>query len=261
MPLVQEHIKELEDMKKYPKELFYDGNLELLNSKKVSIVGSRRPSKYSKTQISNLASKLSSIGVTIVSGGAMGIDAVAHNGAGVSNTISILPCGIDVRYPAVNKNLLNDIAKNGLLLSQFGMGEKAHSYSFVVRNEVVVALGDVLIVGEADEGSGTMRSIEFALKMKKEIYVLSHRIGESIATNKLVQECKAKVITDIDAFVYSLYPDAEPVQEKKADEFLEFCKTNPSYEEAVSKFPSRVFEAELAGEILVKDGSVLLNNL
>ncbi|MCW9026870.1 MAG: DNA-protecting protein DprA, partial [Thiovulaceae bacterium] len=203
MQLFKGHLKELTDMKKYPEELFYDGNLELLNSNKISIVGSRRPSQYSKTQIHSLASKLSSIGVCVVSGGAMGIDALAHNGAGVQNTISVLPCGIDVRYPQINKNLLNDIAKNGLLLSQFGMGEKARKYSFVLRNEIVVALGDVLIVGEADEGSGTMRSVEFALDMKKDIYVLSHRIGESKATNKLVQDAKAKIITDIDEFVYS----------------------------------------------------------
>jgi DNA processing protein len=256
MPLLEIHIKELEDMKKYPKELFYDGNLELLKKPKISIVGSRRPLKYSKTQISNLASKLSNAGAVIVSGGAMGIDAVAHKGAGVSNTISVLPCGIDLRYPNVNKNLLNDIADNGLLLSQFAMGDKSRPYSFVLRNEVVVALGDVLIVGEADEGSGTMRSIEFALEMGKDIYVLSHRVGESRATNKLVQEGKAKIITDLDEFVYSLYPNAKMVSEKSSDEFIDFCKTTPSYEDAVAKYPTRVFEAELSGEIAIKDGVV-----
>lgn len=258
MDVIKRKVKELEDMKKYPNELFYDGDLELLNRPKVSIVGSRRPSKYSKTQINNLSSKLSNLGVCVVSGGAMGIDAVAHQGAGSQNTISVLPCGIDVRYPAVNKNLLNSIAKEGLLISQFGLGEKARPYSFVLRNEVVVALGDVLIVGEADEDSGTIRSVEFALEMGKDIYVLSHRIGESKGTNKLVQQGKAKVITDIDAFVYSLYPDARPSLEKKGDEFTEFCKTNPSYEDAVSKFPSRIFEAELSGEIVIKDGFVRL---
>lgn len=256
MNFVQEHIKEFEFMKKYPKELFYDGNLELLKSNKVSVVGSRRPSKYSKTQIANICSKLSSIGVAVVSGGAMGIDAVAHKSAGVSNTISVLPCGIDVRYPSVNKNLLNDIAKEGLLLSQFGSKETARPYSFVVRNEVVVALGDVLIVGEAEEDSGTMRSVEFALDMGKDIYVLSHRIGESKGTNKLVQEGKAKVITDVDVFVESLYPDAKHVVKEEDDEFITYCKTNPNYEDAVTKFPSRVFEAELAGEIVIKDGFV-----
>ncbi|WP_241856085.1 DNA-processing protein DprA [Sulfurimonas lithotrophica] len=259
MQLVKGVVKELQSMKKYPKELFYDGDLELLKKTKVSIVGSRRPSKYSKTQINSLASKLSDIGVCVVSGGAMGIDAVSHQGAGAQNTISVLPCGIDVRYPSVNKNLLDSIAKEGLLLSQFVLGEKARPYSFVLRNEIVVALGDVLIVGEADEGSGTMRSVEFALEMGKDIYVLSHRIGESKATNKLVQEGKAKAITDIDEFVYSLYPDAQNSAHSNTDEFLEYCASNPNYEEAVAKFPTRIFESELSGEILIKDGRILLN--
>jgi len=256
MPVLKLHIKNLEDMNKYPKELFYDGNLELLEKPKLSIVGSRRPSKYSRTQISSLSSKLSAVDVCVVSGGAMGIDAVAHNGAGVNNTIAVLPCGIDLRYPAVNKNLLNQIENDGLLLSQFSIGEKARPYSFVLRNEIVVALGDALVVGEADEGSGTMRSVEFALKMKKDIYVLSHRIGESKATNKLVQEGKAKVITDLDEFVHSLYPKTKNISEKSSDEFLEFCKTSPSYEDAVAKYPSRVFEAELSGDINIENGIV-----
>lgn len=256
MPLLDLHIRELEGMKKYPKQLFYDGNLELLNKQKISIVGSRKPSKYSKNQISSLASKLSKTDICIVSGGAMGIDAVAHSGAGSNNTISVLPCGIDIRYPSVNKNLLNEIAQNGLLLSQFDIGEKSRPYSFVLRNEVVVALGDVLVVGEADEDSGTMRSVEFALEMGKDIYVLSHRIGESKGTNKLVSEGKAKIITDIDEFISVLYPDSAKNIENSGDEFIEYCKNNPTYEDAVAKFPTRVFEAELSGEIQIQDGIV-----
>ncbi len=256
MKMLKQRIKELEDMKKYPQQLFYTGNLELLNKPKISIVGSRRPSKYSKIQIIDLSSKLSKSGVCVVSGGAMGIDALAHHGAGVDNTISVLPCGIDVRYPAVNKNLLDSISKEGLLLSQFAIGEKARKYSFVLRNELVVALGDVLIVGEADEGSGTMRSVEFALEMGKDIYVLAHRIGDSKATNKLLRDGKAKAITDIDEFIYSLYPDTNSLHVEHKDEFLEYCSSNPSYEDAVAKFPTRVFEAELSGEVIIKEGKV-----
>lgn len=250
-------IDELKDMKKYPKELFYDGNLELLNKEKISIVGSRKPSKYSRSQIQNLSSKLAKIGVCVVSGGAMGIDAVAHQGAGSSNTISVLPCGIDVRYPAVNKNLLNEIQKNGLLLSQFQMGASSRPYTFVLRNELVVALGKVLVVGEADIDSGTMRSVEFALKMGKEIYVLAQRIGESEGTNRLLLEGKAKAIYDIDEFINSIFPNTIGSLNKNSDEFLEFCKTNPSYDEVLSKFPDRIFEAELSGDIKVINGRVL----
>ncbi|MCF6331120.1 MAG: DNA-protecting protein DprA [Sulfurimonas sp.] len=258
MALLDQHIKEFQDMKTYPKELFYDGNLSLLNKEKISIVGSRKPTKYSRLQTQNLSSKLSKIDVCVVSGGAMGIDAIAHKGAGSSNTISILPCGIDVRYPAVNKNLLDDIQKNGLLLSQFKNGASSRAYTFVLRNELVVALGKVLVVGEADIDSGTMRSVEFALKMRKDIYVLAQRIGESNGTNKLLSEGKAKAIYDIDEFVGSLFPHAKVNPDAVSDEFMEFCKTNPTYDEVLAKFPTRVFEAELNGEIELVNGKVLV---
>ncbi|MCW8954952.1 MAG: DNA-protecting protein DprA [Sulfurimonas sp.] len=257
MNIVQEKITELSTMKNYPNELFYDGNLELLKRVKISIVGSRKPSKYSRLMIQKLSSSLSKAGVCIVSGGAMGIDAVAHSGAGASNTIAVLPCGVNVRYPLVNKNLLNDIQKSGLLLSQFDADFKATSWSFVVRNELVVALGDVLVVGEAELNSGTMRSVEFALKMQKEIFVLPQRLGESEATNRLVKENKAKVIYDIDEFVSRFTTCNNELHVE--DEFSNYCSTNPTYDEALKKFPDKIFEAELSGEIIIQNGRILSN--
>ena len=256
MNRIKEHISELDSMKKYPQELFFAGNTELLKRKKISIIGSRKPTKYSQLMARNLASCASKAGVCIVSGGAMGIDAIAHLGAGSANTISVLPCGIDIKYPAVNKNLLSDIEKNGLLLSQFKVGFKATPYSFVLRNEIVVALGDVLVVAEAELGSGSMRSIEYALKMNKEIFVFPQRIGESEATNELVKTNKAKVIYNIDEFVASLVGEENTSKIIKNDDFLEFCKTNPTYDEALKKFPNRVFEAELSGEIEIKNSII-----
>ncbi len=257
MNLVQHEIPELLSMKSYPKQLFYDGNLELLNRVKISIVGSRKPTKYSREQIQKLSSSLAKNGICVVSGGAMGIDATAHAGAGASETIAVLPCGIDLRYPLVNKNLLNDIQKSGLLLSQFECGYSATPWSFVVRNELVVALGEVLVVGEADINSGTMRSVEFALKMGKEIFVLPQRLGESNATNQLAKEYKAKVIFDIDEFV-AKFSTSQNIQPLKKDDFIEFCSTNPTYDDALVKYPQRLFEAELGGEIKIVNGRVLI---
>ena len=247
-----EHIVELEGMKNYPKSLYFSGDTALLQRKKVSIVGTRKPSKYTRDTIAKVAKALGDVGVVVVSGGAMGVDAIAHHGAGGENTIAVLPCGIDLRYPAVNKNLLNDIETNGLLLSQFDLGAKARPYSFVVRNELVVALGEVLIVGEAELESGTMRSVEYALSMGKKIYVLPHRLGESMATHKLLAQNQAEVIYDIEKFV-TLFGDEVS---KESDDFLEYCQHNPTYEEALKKFPSRLFEAELSGEIEVKNARI-----
>ncbi|WP_372999671.1 DNA-processing protein DprA [Sulfurimonas sp.] len=255
MNLVQGHIFELEAMKSYPKELFYSGNLELLKKTKISIVGSRKPSKYSRSLTHQLSSALSRNNICVVSGGAMGVDAIAHKGAGESNTISVLPCGVNIKYPAINKNLLSDIERNGLLLSQFKDDFRATPWSFVVRNELVVALGEVLVVAEAELNSGSMRSIEFALKMNKEIYVFAHRIGESSATNELLKSGRAKAIYDIDEFV-AKFSKVQNNTQIKVDDFMDFCKTNPTYDEALKKYPTKIFEAELSGEISIENGRV-----
>jgi len=248
-------IKQLENMKTYPHELFYLGNSTLLHKKMISIVGTRRPNSYTKKFTHELAQKLSNQNIIIVSGAAMGVDSLAHNGAGASNTIAVVANGLDIRYPAVNKNLITQIEKEGLVISQFRETEKARAYTFVQRNEIVVALGDILIVTQADRNSGSLRSVEFALSMGKKIFTLPHRINESLGTQDLLKEGLAEVIYDIDAFVESL---GYTCHEKNEDELLEYCKSYPTYDEAVSKFGERVFEYELLGKIKIGNGVISL---
>ena len=249
------NIPQLDKMKEYPKELFYTGNTNLLQKKMISIVGTRRPNAYTKKFTHELAQKLSSKNICIVSGAAMGVDALAHNGAGVSNTIAVVANGLDIRYPAVNKNLITQIEKEGLMLSQFPQSEKPRAYTFVQRNEIVVALGDILIVTQADRNSGSLRSVEFALEMGKEIYTLPHRIGESLGTQDLLKSGFAEVIYDIDSFIESLGYNQEKILD---DDILEFCKTYPTYDEAVSKFGEKIFEYELLGKIKIGNGIISL---
>jgi DNA processing protein len=254
MNLIQEEISELKLMKKYPKELFYKGNLELLKRKKISIIGSRKPNQYARELTYLLSSKLCASGACVVSGGAIGVDAIAHKAAGFNNTIMVAATGLDKRYPAVNKNIIQSIEQDGLVLSQFREGTPSQRYNFPIRNEVVVALGDVLVVTYADANSGTMRSIEYALKMKKEIYVLPHRLNESEGTNALLEDNKAKPIYDIDKFVSKL--GFGEVDKVRNDEFLDYCIKNPSYDDILTKFSAKVFEYELSGKIEVLNGRI-----
>ena len=251
-------IKELENMKKYPKELYFIGNTQLLKRKKISIVGTRRPSNYTKEFTYKLASKLSQNGICIVSGAAMGVDSIAHSGAGLNNTIAVVANGLDIRYPSVNKNQIIEIEKNGLIISSFKEGEKARLYSFVQRNEIVVALGDKLIVTQADLNSGSMTSVEFAIKQNKEIFVLPHRINESLATNELIKKGLAKAIYDIDEFIEDIVGVGLFGFENSFDEILEYCKSNPIYDEVLLKCPDKILEYELDGKIAIKDGKVFV---
>ena len=169
-------IPELNLMKKYPDTIYCKGDLSLLSRPKVSIVGTRRPSSYTKRYTYDIAKALSCRGVAIVSGAAMGVDAIAHLGAGVENTIAVMANGLSSRYPSVNRSMIEEIESRGLTLSQFDPDFKATAWSFVLRNEIVVALGESLIVTEADIDSGSMRSVEYALRMEKDIAFYSRNV-------------------------------------------------------------------------------------
>jgi DNA processing protein len=243
-------------MKKYPPQLFYEGNISLLKRPKVSIVGTRRPSNYTRQFTYALSKELSKRGVCIVSGAAMGVDTIAHEGAGFENTIAVVANGLDIRYPVINQLLIESIEQQGLMLSQFNDGFRATGWSFVVRNELVVALGDILIVTEADLNSGSIRSVEYALKMGKDIWVLPHRLDESLGTNKLLLEGKAQIIHDIETFV-SRFGQAVESNILK-DDFFYFCQRSPTFDETVKKFGDKVYEAELEGVVTIHNGIVML---
>jgi len=249
-------IEEFASLKKPPKRLWYKGDLSLLKRPKISIVGSRRPIQYTQKIVKELASKLSKRGVVVVSGGAMGVDALAHSGAGFKNTIAVMANGLDIHYPAVNRKIIESIEDEGLTLSQFEVGQRASKWSFVVRNELVVALGEKVIIAQADINSGSIRSAEYALKMGKEIFVLPHRLGESQGTNQLLKEGLAKPIYSIDEFVFEYGKEVEDDIPK--DDFFYFCQKSPTFEEAVAKFGSKVYEAELEGLIEIINGCVEL---
>lgn len=249
-------IPQLKNMKKYPNELFYIGNTNLLQTPMISIVGTRKPNSYTKEFTHKLASKLSLHGITIVSGAAMGVDAVAHKACQNYQTIAVVANGLDIRYPSVNKNLIENIEKQGLVLSAYEEKQKARNYTFVLRNEIVVALGEVLIVTQADLNSGSLTSVEYALKMGKKVYTLPHRINDSLGTQELVQKGLIEPIYDIDKFISSFTNTSAPKVLK--DEFLEYCQNSPNYDEAVLKYSDKVFEYELLGKIEIKNGKIFL---
>jgi DNA processing protein len=239
--------KSLLEIKKPPKELYYVGDLSLLNKRLVTIVGTRRPSNYTKTYTAKLAKELSKVGVCIVSGGAMGVDAIAHQNA-FPNTIAILANSLDYFYPAINQKLLSNIYKNALALSEYEKEFRARPYSFVHRNRLVVGLGECLIITEADEDSGSLRSAEFALEQGKKIYVLPHRLDESKGTQSLVKQGLAEPIYDIFTFI-SQFGNII----KNNDELIEYCSNIPSLDDALKRFGNKLYEYELEGRITIKN--------
>ncbi len=238
---------EFSKLKKPPKQLFFEGESDLLHMPKVSIVGSRRASSYTKNITAALARGFRDIGYCVVSGAAMGVDATAHKAA-LANTIAVMANSLDIIYPKVNEKLIKDIYKNSLALSEYESNTPATRYSFVVRNRIVVALGDFLIITQAHENSGTMRSAQIAQELGKKIYVIPQRLNESNGTNKLLKESKAELIYDIDEFISRFGSIVN-----KQDEIMEFCKNFPTLNDALKRFGDKIYEYELEGKVEIKN--------
>ena len=224
-------------------ELFYKGNIDLLNKPKVAIVGSRKASKYTKEITFLLAKKLSKK-FAIISGGALGVDTEAHKGA-FPNTIFVSPSSLDIIYPKANENLIKNIYKNALALSEYEKNYRPYKYTFLQRNRIIVALSEFVIIAEAEKESGSMRSFEWAKKYEKKVYVLPHRVNESSGTRYLASKGLAEVVWDIDEFCKSLGIDDN--------------KNILSLSEAIKKYGDKIYEMELNGEITIKNGKVYFN--
>ncbi|WP_331775868.1 DNA-processing protein DprA [Sulfurospirillum sp. 1612] len=239
-------------LKDQPKKLYFQGNTALLTMPKVSIVGTRHPISYTKQMCQKLAHALSKRGVCVVSGAAMGVDALAHRSA-FPNTIAVMANSLDIVYPKVNMALIQDMAQKSLVLSEYERHTKATRYSFVLRNRLVVALGDVLVVAEADLNSGSMRSVEIAQKLGKKIYVFPHRLHESLGTNSLLEKHEATAIYDIDAFA-----DQFGRVEENIDALTKFCQTHDDLDDFLEEFGTEIYDFELQGRIEISNMKVVL---
>ena len=250
---ITKELKELNYMKKRPEKVYFKGNLELLEKRKIAIVGSRKPIAYTKQFTHQLAAKLSSYDIAIVSGAAMGVDAISHNAAN-KNTIAVMANGLNIKYPKTNTNLIKKIEEQALCLSMFEDDYKAKVYSFVQRNELVVALSEALIITQADKNSGSLHSANFALKQNKKIYVLAHRIGDSEGTCELIKNNLAEAIYDIDEFIHKII--GNNIKTQKKDDILDYFDSNPELNNAIKKFGTKIFEYELEGKIKIENGII-----
>jgi len=157
-----------------PEQLYYKGDISLINQTCISIVGTRKYTEYGERVTKDLVRDLSSLNICIVSGLAIGIDTIAHQAAIENNipTIAVLGNGIDYIYPRVNQKLGTEILKNGLILSEYPDNKEPLPFQFVSRNRIVSGLSIALIVVEAPQKSGALITAKLALEQGREIFVV-----------------------------------------------------------------------------------------
>lgn len=195
--LDKEYPSILRELEYPPLVLFYRGNLKLLDNPMLSIVGSRIPNKYGVDMTFKIVSEIA-YKYTIVSGMAIGIDTLSHSYAINSNTIAVLGSGIDYCYPKSNVELYQHLLKKHLIISEYPAMTSPNKQHFPWRNRIIAALGEKLIVVQAKIKSGTMHTVNEALKINRDVYVIPHQIDDEYGegNNLLIQQGANILLTE-----------------------------------------------------------------
>jgi DNA processing protein len=180
-----------------PPGLFVRGTLglDLLARPSVAIVGARACSAYGTAVATELGRELAAAGVVVVSGLARGVDAAAHRGAltggapAGGTTVAVLGCGIDRDYPRAHAQLAADVARNGLIVSEYPPGVEPAPWRFPARNRIVAGLTRATVVVEARERSGALITADLALDEGREVLAVPGEITAALScgTNQLLR--------------------------------------------------------------------------
>jgi DNA processing protein len=164
-----------------PPAIFAWGDFSCAHEPCIAIVGTRAATTYGRAAAMKFAEAFARSGVTVVSGGALGIDAAAHKGAlgEGGKTIAVLAGGIEQVYPAVHAGLFSKIRANGCLVSQHAIGSRPSAYRFLSRNHLIAGLSMGVLVIEAPERSGSLSTVHAANDQGKQVFVVPANIDNA----------------------------------------------------------------------------------
>ena len=176
-----------------PLVLYVKGDAGILHKRNIfCMVGTRNCTAYGMSATLAVAEQLASCGMIIISGVALGIDSGAHRGAirGNGKTIGIMGCGLDVDYPAGNKEVKADIVRNGALVTEFPFGTRPVPSNFPLRNRLLSAFSLGVAVMEAPERSGALITAKYAAEQGRDVYALPGNISNNMSggTNALIRD-------------------------------------------------------------------------
>lgn len=205
----EEYPKSLFEIPDPPPFLYVIGSLHHCTHA-IAVVGSRKATSYGLMSAKKLSEKLAQAGVTIVSGGARGIDTAAHNGALAvdGKTVAVLGCGIDKIYPPENKSLFEKITVNGCLVSECWLGTMPLAENFPRRNRIISGLSKGVLVVEAAEKSGSLITAQYALEHGRDVFAVPGSILSTVSKgcNRLIKQgaklvdCVEDILEELPSF-------------------------------------------------------------
>ncbi|MBO6215989.1 MAG: DNA-processing protein DprA, partial [Lachnospiraceae bacterium] len=166
-----------------PFGLYYKGDLSVTSKNCVAIVGARRCSGYGRSKSRKIAGELSDNGIVVISGMAGGIDGEAHRGVMESggSTVAVLGCGVDICYPASNRDIYDKITNNGCLISEYAPGTAPRPIFFPERNRIISGLSEAVLVIEARHHSGSLITANLALSQNRDVWALPGRVEDPLS--------------------------------------------------------------------------------
>jgi DNA processing protein len=216
----------LKDIHDPPPVLFCQGNIEPRDLFSVAIVGSRRCTLYGREQAQRFASLLAGAGVTVVSGGARGIDSASHKGAlqqPNGRTLAVVGTGLDIPYPSENADLYVQIAKRGAVISEYPFGTPPTPENFPRRNRIISGISRGVLVVEADERSGALITARLAAEEQaRTVFALPGRVDNPLSSgpHSLIKD-GAVLVQKLDDILHELppLPDQVAAPQEPALEF------------------------------------------
>ena len=218
-----EHLAESPDA---PAVIYVAGDVDPRDNNSIAIVGTRNATGYGIKMANMLAYDLASLGITVISGLALGIDTAAHRGAlkAAGRTIAVLAGGLDSIYPQRNRGLARQILESGCLVSEYQLGVRSKREHFPRRNRIISGLSRGVIVVEAAKKSGATWTVKWALDQNREVFAVPGNAdsSQSEGTNWLIQQgaklttCAEDVVQELSAFFGDLERDPQIDRRKVA---------------------------------------------
>jgi DNA processing protein len=203
----KEYPERLKSIYDPPPFLFTRGDLSVLKEPAFAIVGSRTPTNYGKMVTEKIAGELVKSGLVIISGFARGIDTAAHKAAlkNGGKTIAVLGNGVDLIYPAGNRDLYEQVLDNGVFLSEYPMGTNPDPGNFPKRNRLISGVSYGVMVSEAAAKSGALLTAMYGLDQNRDIFAVPGAIisEKSQGTNKLIKD-GAKLVDSVEDILEEL---------------------------------------------------------